>query len=136
MSRHKSQVLTVKIQLKVKFPQAVITKIRTLRPVFRKMFRTAVWRKTRDSCFWNHVCKTNNLCSMKVFTEMCFTSFFMEIKMLTEKILFKEICASLQQIISIDKKPSFLLKNIYLYDLWYLSSLKTREVKCFTLNKK
>ena len=54
---------------------------------------------------------------MKVFTEMCFTSFFMEIKMLTEKILFKEICASLQQIISIDKKPSFLLKNIYLYDL-------------------
>ena len=33
MSKHKSEVLTVKTQLKVKFPQAVITKIRTLPPV-------------------------------------------------------------------------------------------------------
>ena len=50
MSKHKIEVLTVKIQLKVKFPQAVITKIRTLPPVFPKMFRTVVRRKTRDGC--------------------------------------------------------------------------------------
>ena len=40
MSKHKSEVLTVKIQLEVKFLQAVITKIRALPPVFPKMFRT------------------------------------------------------------------------------------------------
>ena len=34
MGKHKSEVLTVKIQLKVDFPQAVITNIRTLLPVF------------------------------------------------------------------------------------------------------
>ena len=34
MSKHKSDVLTVKIQVKVKLPHAVITKIRTLLPVF------------------------------------------------------------------------------------------------------
>ena len=42
MSKHKSEVLTVKIQWKVKFPQTVITKIRTLPPVIPRMFRTAV----------------------------------------------------------------------------------------------
>ena len=42
MIKHKREVLIVKIQLKAKFPQAVITKIRTLPPVFPKMFRTAV----------------------------------------------------------------------------------------------
>ena len=36
MSKHKGEVFTVKIQLKVKFPQAVITKIRTLPSVFPK----------------------------------------------------------------------------------------------------
>ena len=40
MSKHKSEVVRVKIQLKVKFPQAVITTIRTLPPVFPKMLRT------------------------------------------------------------------------------------------------
>ena len=66
MSKHKSEVLTVKIQLKVKFPQAVITNIKILPPVIPKMFRTAVWWKTRDGCFWHYVCKTINLCSRKV----------------------------------------------------------------------
>ena len=61
MSKHKSEVLTVKIQLKVKFRLAVIYKIRTVPPVFLKMFRTAVWRKTRESCFWNYEWKTINL---------------------------------------------------------------------------
>ena len=42
MSKHKSEVLAVKIQVKVKFPQAVITKISTLPPAFPKMFRTAI----------------------------------------------------------------------------------------------
>ena len=65
-SKHKSEVLSVKIQFKVKFPQVVITKIRTLPLVFRKSFRTTVWRKTRDSCFWHYVWKTINLCGGKV----------------------------------------------------------------------
>ena len=47
------------------------------------MFWTAVWWKTRDGCFWDYVYKTNYLCRRKaaltVFTEMCSTSFFMEI---------------------------------------------------------
>ena len=42
MSKHKSEVLTVKIELNVKFSQAVITKIRTLSPVIPKMFGAAV----------------------------------------------------------------------------------------------
>ena len=42
MSKHKSEILTVKIQLKVKFPQAVITNIKIFPPVIPKMFRTAV----------------------------------------------------------------------------------------------
>ena len=66
MSKHKSELLTVKIQLKVNFPQAFITKIRTLPRVFPKMFRTAVWRKTWDSYFWHYVWKIINLCSRKV----------------------------------------------------------------------
>ena len=82
-SKHKSEV---KIQLKIKFPQAVITNISTLPPVFPKMFWTAAWWKTRNRCFWQYVCKTIYLCSGKValtvFTEMCSASFFMEIKML------------------------------------------------------
>ena len=41
--------MAVKIQLKVKFPQAVITKIRTLSPVFPKLFRTSVRRETRTA---------------------------------------------------------------------------------------
>ena len=79
MSKHKSEVLTVKIQSKVKLPHAVIIKIRTLPPVFQKIFRTAVWRKARVGCFWHYVRKTINLCSRKValtvFTEcalLCF----------------------------------------------------------------
>ena len=58
MSKHKSEVLTVKIQLKVKFPQAAMTKMRTFPLVLPKMFRTVVWRKTRDSCFWHYEWKT------------------------------------------------------------------------------
>ena len=42
MSKHKSEVLTVKIQLKVKFPKAAITKIRILPALIPKMFRTTV----------------------------------------------------------------------------------------------
>ena len=75
-----------KIQVKAKFPQAVITNIRTLPPVFPKMFWTAVWRKTWDGCFWHYLCKTIYSCSGKValavFTEMCSTTVYMEIKML------------------------------------------------------
>ena len=56
---------------------------------------------------------------------MCSASFFMEIKTLTEKILLQEICASWKQMLGIDKKPSFLLKSIYLYNIWYLAALKT-----------
>ena len=40
------QKIGQKIQVKAKFPQAVITNIRTLPPVFPKMFWTAAWRKT------------------------------------------------------------------------------------------
>ena len=36
MSKRNNEVLTVKIQLKVKFPQAVITEIKTLPPVIPK----------------------------------------------------------------------------------------------------
>ena len=48
MSKHKSEVFTVKTQLKVKLPQAVITKIRTLPPVREH------WQKTflTLSRFW------------------------------------------------------------------------------------
>ena len=42
MGKPKSKVLTVKIHLKAKFLQAVITKIRALPLVYPKMFRTAV----------------------------------------------------------------------------------------------
>ena len=42
MSKHKSDVLTVKTQLKVEFPQAIITKIKVLPPVIPKKFRKAV----------------------------------------------------------------------------------------------
>ena len=42
MSIYKSEVLAVKIKLKVKFSQAVITKIKTLPPVFLKTFKKAV----------------------------------------------------------------------------------------------
>ena len=65
MSKNNSEFVAVKTQLKVKFPQAVITKIRTLPLVILKMFRIAVWRKTQDGCFW-HVCKTINFCRRKV----------------------------------------------------------------------
>ena len=41
---------TQKIQSKAKFPQIVITNIRTPPPVFPKMFWTAAWRKTRYGC--------------------------------------------------------------------------------------
>ena len=41
MSKHKSEVLTVKIQLKVKFPQTTITKIRTLPTVIPKIFQNS-----------------------------------------------------------------------------------------------
>ena len=42
MSIYKSEVLAVKIKLKVKFSQTVITKIKTLPPVFLKTFKMAV----------------------------------------------------------------------------------------------
>ena len=42
MNEHKKEVLAVKIQLKVKFPQSVITNKMTLPSVFLKMFWTAV----------------------------------------------------------------------------------------------
>ena len=80
------QKIGQKIQVKAKFPQVVITNIRTLPPVFSKTFWTAAWRKTPDGCFWHYVCKSIYSCSRKValtvFTEMCFTTFFKEIKML------------------------------------------------------
>ena len=78
MSKHKSEVLTVKIQLKVKFPLAVIYKIRTVPPVFLKMFRTAVWRKTRESCFWNYEWKTINLCKWHTFWKSPSKVWFLE----------------------------------------------------------
>ena len=37
-----------------------------------------------------------------------------------------------EQMIGIDKKLSFLLQSVYLYNLWYLAAL---AVKCFILNK-
>ena len=42
MSKHKSEVLTVKSKLKVEFPQAAITEIGTFPPVIPKMFRIAM----------------------------------------------------------------------------------------------
>ena len=54
MSKNNSEFVAVKTQLKVKFPQAVITKIRALPPEIPKMFRIAAWRKTRDGCFWHY----------------------------------------------------------------------------------
>ena len=64
------------VHLKAKFLLAVITNIRTLPLVFPKMFWTAAWEKTGDSCYWHYVGKTINLCSRKValtvFTGMCF----------------------------------------------------------------
>ena len=79
-------------------------------------------------------------CSRKVavtvFTEMCSASFFMEIKMLLlskkfsgtdRENMFQEICPSQKKMLGVDKKPSFLLKNIYLYNLWNQAALKTLE---------
>ena len=60
------QKIGQKIQVKAKFPQAVITNIRTLPLVFPKMFWTPAWRKTPDGCFWHYLCKTIYLCSRKV----------------------------------------------------------------------
>ena len=94
MSKDKSEILTVKTQLKVKFPHAVITKIKTLPPVIPKMFRTAVWRNTRDNCFWHYVCKTINLCSRKL-----------AVTVFTEKIFKK--CLSIQSMISSCSKHPF-----------------------------
>ena len=72
------------MQVKVEFPQAVITNIRTLKPVFPKMFRTVAWRKTPDGCFWHYVCKAIYSCSSKValtvFTEMFCTPFSWRLK--------------------------------------------------------
>ena len=130
--------MAVKIQLKVKFPQAVITKIRTLSLVFPKLFRTSVRRETRDGYFWHYVCKTINLCSkislftvfaLTVFSKMHSASSFMEIKMLAKKIFFQEICASWKQMLSLHKKPSFLWRNIYLYNLWYLAAVETLNTR-------
>ena len=58
MGKHKSKFLTIKNQLKVNFPQPVITNIRTLPLV------------------------------LTVFTEICTASFFMEIKMLLKSKKF------------------------------------------------
>ena len=78
------QKIGQKIQVKAKFPQAVFTNLRTLPPVFPKMFWTTAWWKIPDGCFWHYLCKTIYSCSKKValsvFTEMCSTTFFMEIK--------------------------------------------------------
>ena len=60
------QKIDQKTEVKVKFPQAVITNIRTLPSVFPKMFWTAAWRKTPDGCFWHYLCKTIYLRSRKV----------------------------------------------------------------------
>ena len=142
MSKHKSEVLTVKIQLKVKFPQAVITKIRTLPSVFRKMFRAVAWPKTLDSCSWHYVWKTINLCSGKValtvFTEICSVSFFLEIKIYCsqknsmgtdrENVVLGNLCV-LKASVRYRQKPSFLSKNIYLYNLYYLAAPKTLNTR-------
>ena len=81
--------LTSRTWLIVLTPRWIVTPrliIRTLPPVFPKMFWTVALRKTRDGCFWHYVCKTIYLCSRKVtliiFTKKLSTSFFMEIKML------------------------------------------------------
>ena len=132
MSKHKSEVLRVKIQFTVKFPQEVITKIRTLPRVFPKMFRTAAWRKTRGGYFWHYVCKTINLCSRKVvfavFTEISSSSFF---KMLLkskkfsrnrQKILFEEIVHH-QIKYQVWTNSHFFYEKIFtytIYDIWML----------------
>ena len=52
MSIYKSEVLAVKIKLKVKFSQAVITKIKTLPPVFlrhsKKLYDRKLWTAASD----------------------------------------------------------------------------------------
>ena len=60
MEKPKSEVLTVKIKLKVKFPRAAITRLRTLTVTLTVALTVA----------------------LTVFTEMCPASFFTEIKML------------------------------------------------------
>ena len=90
MGKPKSEVLTIKIKLKVKFPRAAITRIRTLPTVFLKLFRTAVWRKIRDDCLWHYVCSMK--VALTVFTEMCPASFFTEIKMLLWSKKFNGNC--------------------------------------------
>ena len=44
---------------------------------------------------------------------------------LTENIFFQEICALWKWMLGINKRPFFSLKNIFLYNLWYLTVLKT-----------
>ena len=137
MSKYKREVLTIRIQSRVKFQQAVITKIRTLSPVYPKMFRRTEWHKTGDRCFW-HVCKTIHLCSGKValtvFTGMCSESFFLRLKYYCsqrnsvgtdrENIVQWNFCI-MKANIRYRQKTSFLIKNIYQYNLWYLAALKT-----------
>ena len=129
------------MQLKVKFPQAAITNIKNLPPVFPKMFRTSVWRETRDGCLWHYVCKTINVCSRKValtiFTEMCSVSSFREIKMLSSskkingnwqrKYIAGNLC--IMKANGGYRQKAILLKNIYLYNLWYLVALKTLNTR-------
>ena len=94
-----------KIKVKAKFSQAVITNIRTLPPVFPKMFWTAAWRKTPDGCFWHYVWKTIYSCSRKaltVFTEVCSTTFFIEIKMLLWSKKFSGLWSSYESLMKRD----------------------------------
>ena len=106
------------------------------------MFRTAVWRKTRDSCLWHYVWKTVNLCSEKVvltvFTEMFSASFFLEIKYYCSQRnsvgtdrenIFPGNLWIMKANARYTQKPSFLSKNIYLYNLWYLAALKTLNTR-------
>ena len=110
-------------QLNYFYRKSTLTKIRTLPRSFQKMFRTAVWRKTQDCCFWHYVWKTYNLCSRKValiaFTDSCIllhgdwnVIIVKGIPLeLTEKILFQEICASRKQRLGINKKAIFPIKK-------------------------
>ena len=78
---------------------------------------------------------------------MCYESLFMEIKMLLQSNKFnrnwrRKFCSRKfvyhKSKCKGSKKPFFLLKNIYLYNLWYLTPVKTLNnlgLKCFILNE-
>ena len=98
---------------------------RTLSLVFLKMFWTAVWRKTQDSCSWHYVCKTIYMCSRKVavtaFTEMCSASFFMEIKCRQINIVKKKYIQRRKCIVN--EIQWELTKKIFFLEIWKLNDV-------------